>query len=70
MFDLGLGITEGENMFRNLSFIDLREAERCFARHYGFGGFCLHSASLLVQSIKENGVSMEISQINKNLHTR
>lgn len=52
MFDLGLGITEGENMFRNLSFIDLRDAQRCFARHYGFGGFRLHSASLLVQSIK------------------
>lgn len=52
MFDLGLGITDGENKFRNLSFIDLRDSERCFARHDGFGGFCLHSASLLAQSIR------------------
>lgn len=52
MSDLGLGITEGKNMFRNLSFIDLRDTERCFARHYGLGGFHLHSAFLLVQSIK------------------
>lgn len=52
MLDLGLGITDGENKLRNLSFIDLRDSEGCFARHDGFGGFHIHSVSLLAQSIR------------------
>lgn len=47
MFDWGLGVIYGKSKFRNLSFIDLGDTERCFASHFCFDDFQLPSASLL-----------------------